>query len=165
MNAVLELERAGYSLTIDGDQIRYALAPGREVDAATVKPMLEELRAHKQDALVYLRQRPPADADKLTTGTPDECIALGAACREQIRQKGYCLVRSANLGGAVLGGEVIAVVDSDTRRNLAPAGYVTYTLRELELLAEGYQAGHIVTIGDLRLLHIAKKKLGGVIIK
>lgn len=110
-------------------------------------------------------EAPPDDNQPLATGTPDGISALGAACREQIRKKGYCLVRSAILGGAVLGGKVIVVVDSDTRRNLAPAGYVTYTLRELELLAEGYQAGHIVTIGDLRLLHSAKKHLGGVIVQ
>lgn len=105
-------------------------------------------------------QRPKvARAQALTTGTPDECNALGATCRETIRRQGYCLIKSQALG------ETIAVVESEHHRNLAPAGSITYTLHELELLAEGYKAGHIVTIGDLRLMHSTKKKLGGVIIR
>jgi hypothetical protein len=159
MQAIDELRKLGYTLTIDRDDLIVKFTGQGHPDPATVRPLLAELKEHKQQALEYLR-RPPGDADLLTTGIPGEMNDLGAACREQIRRKGYCLVRSAALGG-----EVIAVVDSDTRRNLAPAGYLTYTLRELELLAEGYQAGHIVTIGDLRLLHKAKSKLGGVIVK
>jgi hypothetical protein len=87
------------------------------------------------------------------------CNGLGAEIREHIRRRGFCLVRSKALG------ETIAVVDSDHHRRLAPAGYVTYTLAELILLAEGHQAGHITTIGDLRLLHSAKAKLKGVIVR
>jgi hypothetical protein len=159
MRAIGSLRNQGYVFSVDHDDLVIKYAGQGHPDVGTVKPLLEELRAHKQEAIAFLRQRPD-DAALLTTGTPGEMNDLGAACREQIRRKGYCLVRSAALGG-----EVIAVVDSDTRRNLAPAGYVTYTLRELELLAEGYQAGHIVTIGDLRTLHEAKKKLGVVIVK
>ena len=40
MDTILELERAGYRFTIEGDQIRYTLAAGHP-DPATVKPLLE----------------------------------------------------------------------------------------------------------------------------
>jgi hypothetical protein len=191
MQSIIELRKLSFSLTIDHDDLVVKYTGAGQPDPATVKPLLAELRNRKQDALDYLRQRteapdqgqPPAtstkeapathyqatsdpselarstDKELLITGAPDEMDTLGTACREQIRMQGYCLVKSAVLG------EIIAVVDSDHRRNLAPKGHATYTLRELELLAEGHRAGHIVTIGDLRMLHAAKKHLSGVIVK
>ncbi len=162
MDAIGRLENIGYRFTLDGDQIHYTLAPGHgQPDSVIVKPLLEELRTHKQEAITFLRQREQGPADQaLIIGAADEMNALGAACRERLRRQGYCLVKSQALGG-----EIIAAVDSDHRRRLAPAGHVVYTLTELELLAEGVRAGHIVSIGDLRLLHEAKKRLGGVVVR
>jgi hypothetical protein len=161
MNTILELECAGYTFNLDGDQIRYTLAPGCEVNQVTVRPLLEELRVHKADAITFLRQRKQELAkQKLIAGTSEECNVLDAALRERIRQRGFCLVRSA-----ILGGELIAVIEDSTWRSLVPARYIVYTRRELRKITEGFRTGHIVTIGDLRLLHSAKKYFKGVIIQ
>jgi hypothetical protein len=103
---------------------------------------------------------PTNDGQALTIGTNDECNILGANYREQIRQRGFCLVRSV-----ILGSEIIAVIEDSTWRILVPARYVVYTRRELRLITEGFRAGHILTIKDLMLLHSAKKYFKGAIIR
>ncbi len=155
MQVIVSLANQGYALSVDQDQIVIKYIGQGHPDPATVRSLLDELKEHKAEALEYLR-RSPDDADKLTAGTLDECISLDSSCREHIRRKGYCLVKSQALGG-----ETFAVVEDDARCHLAPAGYVVYTLRELEILVEGYRRGNIATIGDLRLLHTAKKSMKG----
>jgi hypothetical protein len=159
MKIVSELESAGYQFTLNGDQIRFNLAPGREVDPEIVKPLLEELRVHKQEVLDYLRQReetPPDDTQPLSIASADpDRVARATAL---LHSQGHFLMLSRALG------ERIAIVEHDRFRQDVPQGVPVYTLAEIRLLQQGIEAGIVRTIADLRLLHEAKKRLGGVIV-
>jgi len=154
MQAISELRNQGYTISLDHDDLVIKYTGAGHPDPATVKPLLEELRAHKAEALDYLRQR---DVLPLTLAgaDPDEV----AKAKEQLRRRGYFLMASQALG------ERIAVVEDDRYRPDTPQGVPVYALAEIRLLQQGVEAGHIVSIADLRLLHTAKKKLGGVIAK
>ncbi len=153
MNPIIELESAGYRFTLGGDQqIRYTLAPGKEVDPATVRPLLEQLKENKQDALAYLRER---DTLPLTLAGADP--SEEARAKAQLKRRGYFLMFSHALG------EQVAVVEHDRFRQNVPAGIPTYTFEEIRLLQQGAEAGTIVNIGDLRAVHSAKKFKGAII--
>jgi hypothetical protein len=57
VDLIRELETAGYTFTVEGDNIRYALAPGRKIDPNTSRPILEQLKQRKPEALAYLREQ------------------------------------------------------------------------------------------------------------
>ncbi len=96
------------------------------------------------------------DNELLTMSAADPAeIAKG---RELLRRQGYFIMHSQLLH------ENIAVVEHDEGRWYAPPEYVTYTLEELTLLAEGHRQGQIVTLRDLRQLNRAKKLFRGRII-
>ena len=152
MNPILDLERAGYQFTLDGDSIRYTLLPGREVDPATVKPLLEQLKKHKPDAIAFLRQRD--DLPLSLTGVDPGEVALAWS---QLKHRGYFVMLSHALG------EKIAIVEDEADRLRVPQGVLAYTFEEIRLLQQGVEAGNIVTIGDLRLLHSSKKRMCGAI--
>jgi len=57
MQAVRELERLGFRFTIAGEKLRYQYAGEGQPDPAKVRPLLEELKANKQEAIAYLWQR------------------------------------------------------------------------------------------------------------
>ena len=56
MNPIPELEAAGYQFSLHGDSLRYGLTPGREVDPAAIRPLFDELKVYKQEAIDYLRR-------------------------------------------------------------------------------------------------------------
>jgi len=87
-----------------------------------------------------------ANADEMHSGS------------EMLRRQGYFLMHSSILC------EDIVIVESEDARRYA-TGHATYTLHELELLRNGYQDGYIVTLADLRLMHIAKKLFKAKIIR
>jgi hypothetical protein len=174
MNLILELEHVGYQFTTDGDQIRYSLAPGNEVDPSIVKPLLAELKAHKQDALEYLRQQEEAAATRRqgiseppeTPSDDSQPLSIAGADVAEI-QKGWALLRAQGyfmMHSQALG-ERIAIVEHDHYRQNVPRGVPVYTFQEVRLLEQGIKDGTVRTIGDLRLLHETKKHLDGVIIK
>lgn len=82
-----------------------------------------------------------------------------ARATEQLRWKGYFLMDSQALG------ERIAVIEHDRFRQGIHPGIPVYTLEEIRLLQQGIEAGTIVNIEDLRLLHEAKKRFKGAIIQ
>ena len=56
MRAIVELERLGYTLTLDNNNIRYQVI-GAQPDPATVRPLLAELKEHKPEAVTFLQWR------------------------------------------------------------------------------------------------------------
>jgi hypothetical protein len=57
MNAITQLEEKGYTFTVEGDKIRYALHhKGEPPDPAIVGPLLAELKERKAEAILFLRQ-------------------------------------------------------------------------------------------------------------
>jgi hypothetical protein len=82
-----------------------------------------------------------------------------ALAKEQMRRQGYFLMHSQALG------ERIAVIEHDRCRQSVPRGVPVYTLKEIRLLQQGIEAGNIISIADLRLLHSAKRDLKGMILK
>lgn len=56
MNVIAELERMGYTCTLDGDMIRYA-HNGERPDPATVRPLLATLKANRAEAVQFLQAR------------------------------------------------------------------------------------------------------------
>jgi hypothetical protein len=193
MRAIDELQKLGYTLTIDRNEIVVKHIGQGHPDPATVKPLLDDLRAHKQEAIAYLRQReqtpatdtqprqghpdPPAETPATRSkGEPPETppdesqpLALAGADvaevvkgRELLKAQGYFLMHSRALE------EQIAVITTEADRGRVPGrfkGIPVYTLAEIRLLAEGVKAGDLQRVADLRLLHTAKKKMGGVILK
>jgi hypothetical protein len=152
MQAIDSLKNQGYNLSVDHDDlfIKYT-GPGHP-DPATVRPLLDDLRAHKQEAISFLRER---DTLLLTLAGADPGEI--AKAKEQLRRQGYFLMHSQALG------KHIAVIEHDRCRQNVPPGTPTYTFHEIRLLQQGVEAGHIVSIADLRLLHTAKRM--GVIVK
>ena len=54
MNAILQLENLGYSFTLKGDRIRYN-HNGTASDPTLVRPLLDELRQRKDEAIQFLQ--------------------------------------------------------------------------------------------------------------
>jgi hypothetical protein len=152
MQAVSDLVVQGYTLSVNHDDLVIKYTGQGRPDPATVRPLLDELRTHKQDAINFLLQRDTL-ALTLAGANPDEV----AKAREQLHRKGYFLMHSRALG------ERVAIVEHDHYRQHVHPGIPVYTLAEIRLLQQGIEAGTVQTIADLRLLHTAKRM--GVIVK
>ncbi len=57
MKAVFELEREGYSVSLDGDKIRMERKVGFSPGVGSVKILLQKIKEKKPDAIRYLKQR------------------------------------------------------------------------------------------------------------
>ena len=57
MKAAIELERQGYSISLDGDKIQMERKIGFSPDAGSVKILLQEIKEKKPEAVRYLKQR------------------------------------------------------------------------------------------------------------
>ncbi len=57
MQAISGLSRQGYTISVDQDDLVIRHTGQGHPDPATVRPLLEELRQHKQEALEYLQQQ------------------------------------------------------------------------------------------------------------
>ena len=57
MKAVIELEREGYSISLDGDKIRAERKEGFSPYVGTVEILLQEIKERKPEAIRYLKQR------------------------------------------------------------------------------------------------------------
>lgn len=58
MNALTELERAGYEFSLENDgTIRYILRGAEQPDDATVRPLLAAVRQHRQEVAAILSAR------------------------------------------------------------------------------------------------------------
>ena len=56
MRALTELERLGYTFTLDNNAVRYRLT-GPHPDPEMVRPLLDVLKAHKPEAIAFLKTR------------------------------------------------------------------------------------------------------------
>jgi hypothetical protein len=74
MKTILELERLGYTFSTDGDSIHY-VHRGKRPDPERVRPLLEHLKHHREDAVRFVRKQAlAAKADALLArwdGTPE----------------------------------------------------------------------------------------------
>ena len=57
MKAVIELEREGYSISLDGDKIRMDRKVGFSPGVGSVKILLQKIKEKKPEAVQYLKQR------------------------------------------------------------------------------------------------------------
>lgn len=57
MKAVIEMERQGYSISLDGDKIRMERKEGFSPDIVRVRVLLQKIKEKKPDAVRYLKQR------------------------------------------------------------------------------------------------------------
>jgi len=57
MKAVIELEREGYSVSLEGGKIRMERKEGFSPGAGTVEILLQEIKEKKPKAVRYLKQR------------------------------------------------------------------------------------------------------------
>ncbi len=140
MNGVSELVRRAESLGakfyVQGEYV--------EVDAPTDFPaaLVGELRRHKTEVLAYLAR--PADA-------PPEWHA--EEIERRVKRDGLCLFWSH------LFGEAVAFIADESFRAQVPAGVVSYTVEECELLCKSDP----VSENALKLIHQAKKLSGGTV--
>ena len=56
MKAITDLEAMGYKFTVDGDKLR-AVCDGDLADADKVRSLLGYVKRHRDEALVFLRER------------------------------------------------------------------------------------------------------------
>jgi hypothetical protein len=57
MQILRELEAMGYDITLDGNNVRLTWRGQGKPDPATVKPLLEELKRRKEEAIRWLASR------------------------------------------------------------------------------------------------------------
>jgi hypothetical protein len=57
--AVIELSKLGYRFELAGDRLRYRYEGAGDPDLATVRPLLEAVKAHKPEVLAYLSKSAP----------------------------------------------------------------------------------------------------------
>jgi len=57
MLAIQELEKCGYCFEVSGSSIKFKYSGSGSPDPAIVKPLLEELKARKEEAIYYLQGR------------------------------------------------------------------------------------------------------------
>lgn len=61
MDAILALERLGYTFTLNGTRMHY-VHRGEELDPEEVQPLLEDLRRHREAAVSFLQKRESREA-------------------------------------------------------------------------------------------------------
>ena len=57
MKAVIELEREGYSISLNRERVQVERKVGFSPDAGSVKILLQEIKGKKPEAVRYLKQR------------------------------------------------------------------------------------------------------------
>lgn len=145
MHLLRQLEKIGYQATLDGDNVRLTWRGMGKPDPAIVRPLLEELKRRKEEAIRWLvsqQQEPDYEAE-------------AAKAAKLLRELGWCAIECRTLGG-----EVVIWVRSE--KVAIPARWrdaVRYTLAELEALRKPPKPSP----EDLRKLHGAKRLFGGEI--
>jgi len=140
MEPLLELERIGYEATLkdDGQGISLKYKGEGKPDPDQVKPLIEEIKQRKQEAISYLMQQEP--------GHKKEARKI----EKLLEEKGFAKINSATLG------EVVIFARDDKAAQKAPTGYVVYTMPEIRHLIE------LKTDPEgLRRIHEAKKVFPG----
>lgn len=112
MKAIEDLRRLGYSLMIIGENIRYQYIGNDDPPADDIiKPLLEDLKKRKSEALAYLRLE------------EETRKAL-----KQLKEKGYVKIWSEKIDK-----EVYIIPDAKTRASL-PIEAVAFTFSEIREL-------------------------------
>ena len=62
MSAIEELRSTGYEVHLEGDDIAFRWTGPGQPDADRVRPLLDEVRQHKEEAVAQLRQCSETDA-------------------------------------------------------------------------------------------------------
>ena len=101
MRAIRELEQAGYTFTVDGDQVR-ATHSGDIADADKLRALLGYVKRHREEALAYLRNREQLEA-RLERGLEVLEAATGCSDAEAERLLAYWDVVNAEYDAAVAG--------------------------------------------------------------
>lgn len=143
MRAIRELEKIGFRFYLSGGGIKYTFQGSTKPDPDTVKPLLAEIKAKKEEAIHYLQ------------GEPVDPRKEGQKARELLKAQGWCAVKSKALGGEV----VLWVKDGKVAVPARWQENVRYTMEELRALA---QAPKINEEG-LRKIHQAKKLFNGTV--
>lgn len=100
MQTVVDLEDAGYILSVDGSGVRCVLPPGFTVDETLSYVLMDELRDRKAEVILYLRCRDELASlfgkvvDQLASAYPPGCIAWISENRPDL-QKTIDLAESA----------------------------------------------------------------------
>jgi len=79
VRAICDLEQWGYTFTLNGDDLCYTY-DGEHPDPAQVRPLLEYVRQHRDEAVAFLLERQrPATWDAVTLSLPgDTSLAVPA---------------------------------------------------------------------------------------
>lgn len=76
VRAIEKLERMGYRFRVIGNSIHYKFTSDDPPDASGVRPLLEEVKTHKSEALVWLMEQSetcPTCGQKLNVTETDRC--------------------------------------------------------------------------------------------
>jgi len=136
MSAELILRKAsalGLTLAVVGDKIR--CSPGSRVTSK----YLDDLASHKQEIMAILAN---SQSEKPAEWHAEEVERL-------VLKEGYCLFWSHVFK------EMVAFIMNDSFKHLVPAGIVSYTSDELQMLFPC--DGEEINTNILRLIHQAKK--------
>ena len=118
MNAVHELQAIGYAVTVKDDKVRFSWKGQGQPDPKVVRPLLEDVRNHKPEAIRYLRGEQPFFSEVLNvegicrdtpSGTKVEIDGLTYASSEVDRLRGLSpeKMRAVHLVKKTFDGEVI----------------------------------------------------------
>lgn len=144
MQLLRQLEEVGYQVALVGDNVRLTWRGVGKPDPAIVRPLLEELKRRKEEAIRWLasrQQQPDYEAE-------------AAKAQRLLEKRGWCLVWSR-----VLGEPVVWVRDAKVVIPTRWQNAVKYTLAEFEALTKPPLPGP----EELRRLHEAKRRFGGEI--
>jgi hypothetical protein len=146
MELIKKLENLGYTVELEGDNISLTFNREGRPDQNTIKPLLQELKTRKPEALKYLQAK---EQDKVI-----DFQAEAAKVKAALSRQGITAVKSDTLG------EVIYWAKDETEAAKAPLGAVVYILSELQELSRGDP-----TRNNLKQIHAAKKIFGGRVFK
>lgn len=144
-----KLKDAGYSISLQGEELKLTWTGQGKPNPAQVKPLLAELKERKQEALAYIRsqQERPQQAQVIDFAAEAEKV------KTALSRQGIVKIKSETLG------EEVYWARDNKEAVKAPAGAVVYTIDELRHL---YSAG--TTREGLRQVHEAKKLFGGKVV-
>ncbi len=144
-----QLREAGYIVDLQSEEIKLTWNGAGKPDPGQVKPLLVELKEHKQEAIAYLRAQHSnvIDFHKEVTRV-----------KAQLRRTGIVRIRSKTLREDVYFAAEEMAADKIKQSNV---GAVVYFLSELKELARGGNMTH----DDLRRIHEAKRVFNGKIVE
>jgi hypothetical protein len=141
---VSKLNSVGYTLYHQEGKIRLRYTLNGDPDPAQITPLLDELKQHKAEVMEFLKNQ---DATPCLQVEKIEAMPLNEFAKTNLALK---------VNSSILGEPVYFAPNDHVAEKIKGDGFVTYTAKELEYLAEKG-----LTPEELREIHETKKIFPG----